>query len=568
MNYLISKKLSFRLPPKSSHPAGKRQRKSLTKINNRRTIVVKENTKANVSTQNNLINSFKKNKEIKKENPKFRKVKISLKNDKSKVCDKKDTSLVHERVLKKIRTSHKLFTSENTSKMKMKSQSSGCDDKNINNIYNKTMVIRVKKSNEKECSYDVFKESFGDSPIMINKPKQFDYSYYQNIQGRKTNITLPYVNIFNNSTTFKKGSDILKEQTGQIIGHNLTDSNYYTNDGQDKNIYMENNNSEKLHLYSNNNNLEKPTLLSEEISNKKSKCHFLDSKTKIRKNIFKEKIISEQNINKQFNLTIPCTNCGKIINIEEIDEHSTYCFKNKGQPNDINIIERNLKNIFDYLTNLLKKKKNNNSTQEKIDLITNLKQKVKNILDIKLQCQASIDKLIKINDSIINLLNQYSKSNNIYTLISRIKAVLDNKILYFSNSKENNKGFLRNTVAAPLSIPSIIPEKKSLNEEISDNETTEYFDLELIGKILDEKNENKIDNLDNKVNVAKNKRLFMMEILKIKYKKGITDNDFIDSEMLFNEVMKKNIKMNDWANFILEQINNKEKCLTIKVKKK
>ena len=96
----------------------------------------------------------------------------------------------------------------------------------------------------------------------------------------------------------------------------------------------------------------------------------------------------------------------------------------------------------------------------------------------------------------------------------------------------------------------------------------EYFDLELIGKILDEKNENKIDNLDNKVNVAKNKRLFMMEILKIKYKKGITDNDFIDSEMLFNEVMKKNIKMNDWANFILEQINNKEKCLTIKVKKK
>ena len=89
----------------------------------------------------------------------------------------------------------------------------------------------------------------------------------------------------------------------------------------------------------------------------------------------------------------------------------------------------------------------------------------------------------------------------------------------------------------------------------------EFYDLK---KILDEKNI-KTQNLEKMINDAKNKRLFLMEVLKVKYQK-IKENineDLISPEMLWKEALKQKIEMNNWAQFIFNELSNPNKYLKI-----
>ena len=105
---------------------------------------------------------------------------------------------------------------------------------------------------------------------------------------------------------------------------------------------------------------------------------------------------------------------------------------------------------------------------------------------------------------------------------------------------------------------------------ISESETTENFDLKNMEKILDEKRELKSNNLDNVVNEAKNKRLFLMEVLKVKYQK-INQNkeeNLIPPIMIWKEAMKKKIKMKEWSKFIFDELSNPGKYIKIMEKRK
>ena len=109
----------------------------------------------------------------------------------------------------------------------------------------------------------------------------------------------------------------------------------------------------------------------------------------------------------------------------------------------------------------------------------------------------------------------------------------------------------------------------SFGEMITDSETKEFLDLKKMEKILDEKRNFKMQKLDNFINEEKNKRLFLMEVLKVKYQKiNINKNNEnispdIPDILIWKEAEKKKIEKSNWSNFIFDELNNPNKYLKI-----
>ena len=270
---------------------------------------------------------------------------------------------------------------------------------------------------------------------------------------------------------------------------------------------------------------------------------------------FEENINIIEEINKEQIITIPCLNCDKLINIDEIDEHSNKCYNiNKSNSdNYINIIENKLKNILEYLQKIEKNDINNiniinSDFKDNLDLISKLRENIIQILNIKEINSSSINNLSQIKNSINILMQKNINLTNIFTLLSRTNILLEEKIKFFSEKNKNKK----------------IIGDNSMEEIMSDSETTEFLDIKKIEKILDKK-ELKTDNLEKLINETKNKRLFLMEVLKVKFQK-IDENkneNLIPPEMIWKEAVKNNIEMKNWTQFIFNELQNPNKYLKI-----
>ena len=128
------------------------------------------------------------------------------------------------------------------------------------------------------------------------------------------------------------------------------------------------------------------------------------------------------------------------------------------------------------------------------------------------------------------------------------KIIIPNNITYKRN--KNNNFEIKNY---------------SLVELPTESETVVFFDLDKMGKILDDKRNFKMKKLDNFINEEKNKRLFLMEVLKVKYQK-INKNknmNLIPDILIWKEAEKNKIDKNNWANFIFDELNNPNKYLKI-----
>ena len=187
------------------------------------------------------------------------------------------------------------------------------------------------------------------------------------------------------------------------------------------------------------------------------------------------------------------------------------------------------------------------------------------------------------------MIEKYYNSTNLFTLLSRINNLLEEKIKYFIECNENNLNIVNNNIVKEdqeINNKNIsktmdnsfknknkefhIHNDNSIDEEMSESETMELFDLKKMEKILDKKNELKAVNLDNFVNETKNKRLFMMEVLKVKYQK-ISNNkseDLVQPEMIWEEAKKQKIKINEWPKFIFDELSDPNKYLKMIQKKK
>ena len=510
---------------------------------------------------------------------------------------------------------------------------------------------REKNRNKNRQNNLYIMQSFGDNPIEINKPKESNNYYFKNCEkkDKKINSSASCCNNNLNMLTGIDENNIENEIKNKILKYNISEYYYpkirrrtdkikLVKDKNGKSNFLKNNkvnekkgeenlldnfarksyntmninelNRSYLSKYNSvKNNLDINLSSDDKFSNYKISFYFNHF---INQNI--EKIEEEENhiindflIDNNFeneNLTnnkieqdnkiddfiiFPCMNCGKMINIDEIDEHSSNCFKKKvksknkvSNNNMYYLIEMKLKNIYEYLINENKKINsndiNNINNNDNLDLneyfnfILTMKKNVEQILDLKCINQLSKEKITQINNNLNELMEQFNKSNNFYTLLNIVKMLFQEKINYLKISEKNEDNIkFRNKI-----IIDINSKNKDLNTEDSieglktESETIECFDLKKMEKILEQKREYKENKLESFINETKNKRLFLMEVLKIKYQRINNDKivNLITPTMIWEEAVKKKIGMNKWTNFIYEELNNPYKYLKLTQREK
>ena len=434
-----------------------------------------------------------------------------------------------------------------------------------NNKINKNLDINKKKEELKDINENNIKRLYNSEYIFEKKNTVLDKNQNQNNKKEKKNIYTPICQINTNEHELDKffnqnNNNIITNEDirfSNISKINNNDNLYLNN----KNNLIDNNyNNKEINVNESNDLYEFEKNLLDEINNNE--------------NIQKEKEVKNNNIidkTSEIIISIPCLNCDKLINIDEIDEHSNKCFNTKKNNNIkensddyITIIENKLKNILEYLEKL----GNNNifdnniskmEFNEHFEVIEGLKLNINKILEIKEFNFSSIDELNKINNIFSNSMEKCLNSPNVFTLLNRAKILLEEKKNFFLKKiKKNNNN---NNIEGGISKNKNLAEH-SLEEIMSESETMEFLDLKKMEKILDEK-ELKTENLDQLINEAKNKRLFLIEVLKVKYQK-IKENeneDLIEPEMIWKEAVKKNIEMKNWTEFIFNEINNPNKYL-------
>ena len=298
---------------------------------------------------------------------------------------------------------------------------------------------------------------------------------------------------------------------------------------------------------------------------------------------FENDIIKEQvKINDNF-VSILCINCLKKVNIDEIDEHSNNCFEDENKNisiNDFNIIliNKKLNSIYDYLIEEKNKIKinineshNNLELKEHLYFISILTQKIEQILNIQSYNQLSLDKLEQISSNLNKLIQKFKSSTDKYTLLNKVKKLIEEKIKYYINNNNNkiekiHKKFRNESNNNKKNRNKKVLCDNSIDEKITESETMENFDLKKIEKILDEKREPKLNNIEDIINEVKNKRLFLMEVLKVKYQKINNEKQgiLIPPQMLWKEAIKNKIEKNNWTQFIYDELNNPKKYLKLK----
>ena len=433
-----------------------------------------------------------------------------------------------------------------------------------NNKINKNLDINKKKEELKDINENNIKRLYNSEYIFEKKNTVLDKNQNQNNKKEKKNIYTPICHINTNEHELDKF-------------FNLNNNNIITNEDIRFSNISKINNNDNLYL-NNKNNLIDNNYNNKEINVNESNDLYEFEKNLLdeinnNENIQKEKEVKNNNIidkTSEIIISIPCLNCDKLINIDEIDEHSNKCFNTKKNNNIkensddyITIIENKLKNILEYLEKL----GNNNIFDNNIskmefnehsEIIEELKLNINKILEIKEFNFSSIDELNKINNIFSNSMEKCLNSPNVFTLLNRAKILLEEKKNFFLKKiKKNNNNNIEGGISKNKNLA-----EHSLEEIMSESETMEFLDLKKMEKILDEK-ELKTENLDKLINEAKNKRLFLMEVLKVKYQK-IKENeneDLIEPEMIWKEAVKKNIEMKNWTEFIFNELNNPNKYL-------
>jgi hypothetical protein len=415
----------------------------------------------------------------------------------------------------------------------------------------------------------------------------YNYPFSQNDNEHEHDNILKNYNSYNNKNLIDSNNNDELFRFSNISSYNNNDLRYINDKNKNKNKYEIN-----IPLY--NRNSCHSVIINPKIEKIEEDENHILNDFLIDDDFEKEIMINDKNELKNINndlAFIPCMNCEKMVKVEEIDKHSNNCFKiyeeiksEDSNNNFISLIENKLKRMYDFLNNIEKGKINiDNELNEYLDFIFMMKRYIEQILAIKIINSLAIEELSEINNIFNKLMEKYASSKNIFTLISRIKILLEEKKKYFiekNRTKNDIKVKSKKKIAHALpdnkifrhtmNLPScdqfcLLGEENSVDQAMSENETTEFF--EKMEKILDDKKEY---NLDNFVNEAKNKRLFLMEVLKVKFQK-INNNqteNIIPPLMIWKEAMKNNIKMNNWSKFIFDELNNPNKYLKLKAIKK
>ena len=227
-------------------------------------------------------------------------------------------------------------------------------------------------------------------------------------------------------------------------------------------------------------------------------------------------------------------------------------------------------------------KKQEIEINKQIEIRNNKKEEIEKIIREKQNLKKLLTKVKKEKENNIKEKKEIIQTEHMLELYRVKSAIINNKtqkqINYQNCKTENKKDKLENQLKQNLyqqKLNAIVKKRREnsySSNHINYNEIHKNYEIEInfineakfevdkLKKNYEElsKKELKEYNLDNYVNEVKNKRLFLMEVLKVKYQKINNNNteNKIPPLMIWKEAMKKKVKMNNWSKFIFDELNN------------
>ncbi len=152
-------------------------------------------------------------------------------------------------------------------------------------------------------------------------------------------------------------------------------------------------------------------------------------------------------------MSVPCMNCGNLININDIENHSLICLKvsdeimkNESSKYELYSIDYKLKKLKEHLLSILNKSNNINSKNDNdieiMDLSSILLEYIKEIIVLQKIDIPTIKKLKQLIKNLENISIKYQNNIPELILIDRTKILVNEKFKIFKNTYKlevNNK---------------------------------------------------------------------------------------------------------------------------------
>ena len=144
-------------------------------------------------------------------------------------------------------------------------------------------------------------------------------------------------------------------------------------------------------------------------------------------------------------MSVPCMNCGNLININDIENHSLICLKvsdeimkNESSKYELYSIDYKLKKLKEHLLSILNKSNNINSKNDNdieiIDLSSILLEYIKEIIVLQKIDIPTIKKLKQLIKNLENISIKYQNNIPELILIDRTKILVNEKFKIFKNT--------------------------------------------------------------------------------------------------------------------------------------
>ena len=281
----------------------------------------------------------------------------------------------------------------------------------------------------------------------------------------------------------------------------------------------------------------------------KKNSYFYEPKST--KNIKKKK--TKDNLDK---ISIPCINCGNLIQMDEIEKHSLKCnnvsydiLEVDLTNNETNCIDYKLTKLKEYINKLENSiNENEQFLEEDKYLILIIKDYIEKVLKINQANISNIKELKNIckNFSMLNI--KYNKSLNYLILMDRTKNLIVEKLKIFKESIKNEKTretYSSNSQYNSIYENKIINKKKEL-EKITNEMKYEKIKVKNLRKSKGAEHKNKISKFQISQNFTNKNDLFQYETKKSNQNLQIKtynekENNIINdkNEILFNSPKSK-----------------------------
>ena len=417
-------------------------------------------------------------------------------------------------------------------------------------------------------------------------------SNFYNINNSKKNIQINNIsnnNIYHFNLKYSLNKNNHKKLLKKIIPRGITKyhhGNNYLHFKQNSFFINKNLQVQKLNKTQNNFNIittdeNKNSFCSTKFENvRENKSCLMFCRTENKNSYFVEqnsiknwkKNVVQDNVEK---ISIPCINCGNLIQMNEMEKHSLQCSKvtidmlkvdltNK----KISSIDYKLKKLKDYINYLGNNNNDNNQFLEKDKyLIMIIREYIEKALKINQANTSNRKELKNISKNFAMLTIKYNKSLNYLILMDRAKLLIEEKLKIFKESYKNDRTRETNSSNNQYSSEfenSIINKQKEL-EKINKEMKFEQIKVKNLRKSAGPENKNKILKLTIKRNLIE--KNYLNHSLTEKNIKGLQDDTSNDNDVNKTNCNDLSLFNSPKPNLEIELVNTRSPMISVRTPK-